>query len=562
MSQPSEFPELPELNSTFAHHTAPDPTTPASLISTPSPRTEDPPGMRKGPPVAPKPAWNRQSLRSIRNGRPQAELAKPLDIRGGGTTFGVRLRPTSSAAQLSIKQKIHSFETFSSPEGKGQEREGNNRRPLAPSTSLPLKDKENGTFQHDMGKGAKVTSPIPDEDKDRRMSSFPPAASPHSIFPPSPASHPSPPTCFSLVTTPHPASELQTPVEETTDPNAEISDSPSPEDTTTTPSTLEAPLPEADPETEPLDGAVEASISPSGPVPRRSSSSKGESFGPLHPPEEGEGDQSHAQAQGKQASLRTRSLPLPASPSPDGSTTLRGLEGESLGKILSFSNQVRLWSTLYITSHCPSSALSCSQFEHIQVVILHKEEGAGLGFSIAGGIDLESKATTVHRVFPHGLAAQEGTVEKGDEVLSINGQTLRGATHADATATLRQARTMRLAVVVVSKGREGGGGEGNKDGGAMMTVELETGGGGIGFSLEGGKGSIHGDRPLVINRIFKGGAAEQSGLQSGDELLQVQSTSLQELSRFEAWNIVKALPEGHITLVIRRRKEDEAEGSA
>lgn len=287
------------------------------------------------------------------------------------STFGVRLRPTSSAAQLSIKQKIHSFETFSSPEGKGQETEGNNRRPLAPSTSLPLKDKapvrsdpplleENGTIQHDMGKGAKVTSPILDKDKDRRMSSFPPAASPHSILLPSPASHPSPPTCFSLLPTPHPTSELQTPVEETTDPNAEISDSPSPEDTTTTPSTLEATLPEAEPETEPLDGAVEASISPSGPVPRRSSSSKGESFGPLQLPEEGEGDQSHAQAQGKQASLRTRSLPLPASPSPDGSTTLRGLEGESLGKILSFSNQVRLWSTLYITSHRPS--VNCKMF--------------------------------------------------------------------------------------------------------------------------------------------------------------------------------------------------------
>uniref|UniRef100_A0AAZ3SBM5 PDZ domain-containing protein n=1 Tax=Oncorhynchus tshawytscha TaxID=74940 RepID=A0AAZ3SBM5_ONCTS len=123
---------------------------------------------------------------------------------------------------------------------------------------------------------------------------------------------------------------------------------------------------------------------------------------------------------------------------------------------------------------------------------------------------------------------------------------------------------MRLAVVVVSKGREGGGG--NKTDGSSKVVRqvhlLETGGGGVGFSLDGGKGSIHGDRPLVINRIFKGGAAEQSGLQSGDELLQVQSTSLQELSRFEAWNIVKALPEGHITLVIRRRKEDEAEGSA
>lgn len=37
-----------------------------------------------------------------------------------------------------------------------------------------------------------------------------------------------------------------------------------------------------------------------------------------------------------------------------------------------------------------------------------------------------------------------------------------------------------------------------------MSVELEKGAGGVGFTLEGGKGSIHGDRPLVINRIFKG----------------------------------------------------------
>lgn len=40
--------------------------------------------------------------------------------------------------------------------------------------------------------------------------------------------------------------------------------------------------------------------------------------------------------------------------------------------------------------------------------------------------------------------------------------------------------------------------------GAPVSVELEKGAGGVGFSLEGGKGSIHGDRPLVINRIFAG----------------------------------------------------------
>lgn len=38
------------------------------------------------------------------------------------------------------------------------------------------------------------------------------------------------------------------------------------------------------------------------------------------------------------------------------------------------------------------------QLEDIHVVILHKEEGAGLGFTIAGGID-QNKATTVSKTF-------------------------------------------------------------------------------------------------------------------------------------------------------------------
>ncbi|KAM4743667.1 pro-interleukin-16 [Anableps anableps] len=208
------------------------------------------------------------------------------------------------------------------------------------------------------------------------------------------------------------------------------------------------------------------------------------------------------------------------------------------------------------------------QLLDIHVVILHKDVGAGLGFSIAGGCDLENKAPTVHKVFPCGLAAQEGTIQKGDEVLSINGITLRGITHMDATAVLRQARNQNLAVVVICKrtnkeGKDGGNRKGEEanvptvEQGAPMSVDMEKGVGGIGFSLEGGKGSIQGDRPLVINRIFKGGVGEQSGLQCGDELLQVQGVSLQDMTRFEAWNLIKALPEGSVTLVIRRRQVAE-----
>lgn len=39
----------------------------------------------------------------------------------------------------------------------------------------------------------------------------------------------------------------------------------------------------------------------------------------------------------------------------------------------------------------------------------------------------------------------------------------------------------------------------------VCTVTLEKSSAGLGFSLEGGKGSLHGDKPLTINRIFKGG---------------------------------------------------------
>lgn len=38
----------------------------------------------------------------------------------------------------------------------------------------------------------------------------------------------------------------------------------------------------------------------------------------------------------------------------------------------------------------------------------------------------------------------------------------------------------------------------------VCTVTLEKTSAGLGFSLEGGKGSLHGDKPLTVNRIFRG----------------------------------------------------------
>lgn len=112
-------------------------TAPDSILDSPSDMapeksSESPPGVKKGPPVAPKPAWFRQSLRKIRDEQDQKRQAVRFS-----RSFGVS--SASSAANLSIRQKIHSFETFSSPSG---QEKLENRRPVAPSSSLPLMEKE------------------------------------------------------------------------------------------------------------------------------------------------------------------------------------------------------------------------------------------------------------------------------------------------------------------------------------------------------------------------------------------------------------------------------------
>lgn len=51
--------------------------------------------------------------------------------------------------------------------------------------------------------------------------------------------------------------------------------------------------------------------------------------------------------------------------------------------------------TLRQYSVCECMYFHPQQLDSIHVTILHKEEGAGLGFSLAGGADLENKVITV-----------------------------------------------------------------------------------------------------------------------------------------------------------------------
>ncbi|XP_037309746.2 uncharacterized protein si:dkey-92i15.4 [Pungitius pungitius] len=200
--------------------------------------------------------------------------------------------------------------------------------------------------------------------------------------------------------------------------------------------------------------------------------------------------------------------------------------------------------------------------DDVQVVVLHKDLGVGLGFSVAGGVD-QNKPITVHKVFPSGVAAQEGSIREGDLVLSINGTALCGYTHWEALRVLRRAKTREMGVVVFRRGgmssvRKRRAETNNQEQtqtqfnetGQHVCVRLEKNTRDLGFSLEGGVGSKLGNRPLTIQKIFQGGPVDK--VRPGDELEEIEGTSVVGMRRLEAWTLIRGLPSGPVDVVLRR----------
>ncbi|XP_074090092.1 pro-interleukin-16-like [Macrotis lagotis] len=543
-------------------------------------KTEENGSVKKGPPVAPKPAWFRQSLKGLRNrsGTPDSKMlpdqstpTQPSPIPREHSMF--------SGRASSIKQRISSFETFSTshPPEKGNqkmvpkfsltEREKSGKQETGVTTGLFSQDTRHTTEQQ-----ASAKSPLPLDStaisapKDLDFSDSPPPARPSS-----PQNSDS--DLLSL---------LQAQVTESQ--SLLVNNAPIQRARSFPLSTHQACEMKANEEKSSKLYSISSQVSsalmksflclPSSPVscghspwnPRdRSSPTPVEDMRAVSPSNENSMDMGFSL---NLSELRDYSEGLTENEEAEDDSNSPQSTCGSGQSVISLLTREELKKLIEEVKALDEATLK--QFDSIHVTILHKEEGAGLGFSLAGGVDLENKAITVHRVFPNGLAFQEGTIQKGDEVLSINGKSLKGTTHNEALAIIRQARDPKQAVIVTRKVQEDETGMNSSIVSAsspvsevstesttevtICTVTLEKTSAGLGFSLEGGKGSIHGDKPLSINRIFKGVASEKSdAIQPGDEILQLNTTTMQGLTRFEAWNVIKSLPDGPITAVIRRK---------
>ncbi|CAH1121050.1 unnamed protein product [Ceutorhynchus assimilis] len=215
----------------------------------------------------------------------------------------------------------------------------------------------------------------------------------------------------------------------------------------------------------------------------------------------------------------------------------------------------------------------------LKTVKLNLDQANGiLGITLAGGVDYENKTITIHRIRYGSIAYQDGQLKKGDKVISINGHETVGLTHSVATDLLKASvskcvivieeircfvpssnLSRRISSSVSSLSSETKGHEtdslssvsSNKK--PTQTVKVMKDGGGLGFSIEGGRDSPKGDVPLVVKKIFAGGAADKSGeLKVGDEILSVNKINFQIMSRIEAWSQMKKIPEGEVLIEIFR----------
>ncbi|KAM5291318.1 pro-interleukin-16-like [Glossophaga mutica] len=527
---------------------------------------------KKGPPVAPKPAWFRQSLKELRRLGPEPQQRPAAPSEKPTPAPRERLGPHARASS-SLRQRISSFETFSSPQPPDRAAPGPGPQPPSSSADAgkPPGDQGGGRGPGLPGRGAPRTgeqlqpppqppppgSLVASEASDPGGSGTPPlgrlcaepAPGPGPLPSPLPAQTAGPQGTVVKV----PSQRARSfPLTRTRSCEAQL-----PDDRTCRLYAISSQvssavmrsllcLPPSAPcgqtPCSPEEGASPGS--PSGQDPAASGADTGFSLNLSELREFTEGRGEPTEAQGG----------APAS-------------GQSVISLLSSAELRQLIEEVRVLDEA-----TLKQLDSIHVTILHKEPGAGLGFSLAGGSDLENKVITVHRVFPNGLAAQEGTIQKGDEVLSINGKSLKGATHNDALAILRQARDPRQAVVVTrrpapeaapdlnSSADSAASAPAASDASAesaeatVRTVTLEKTAAGLGFSLEGGQGSLHGDKPLTVNRIFTGAASGQTDtVQPGDQILRLAGTAVQGLTRFEAWSVIKALPDGPVTVLIRRK---------
>ncbi|KAJ8986207.1 hypothetical protein NQ317_009913 [Molorchus minor] len=156
--------------------------------------------------------------------------------------------------------------------------------------------------------------------------------------------------------------------------------------------------------------------------------------------------------------------------------------------------------------------------------------GGNLGITLTGGTDYDSKNVT------EPVTDFSIEIEEGEETVPFSTNTM--GRRSSSVSVLSEPKSLTSDVPMKK---------------ATNVISYVKDGAGHGFSIEGGKDSPQGDVPLTVRKIFTGGAADKCGeLKTGDEILFINDICFTNLSRIEAWTMMKKIPDGNVNIHIFR----------
>ncbi|TRY75653.1 hypothetical protein TCAL_00503 [Tigriopus californicus] len=204
----------------------------------------------------------------------------------------------------------------------------------------------------------------------------------------------------------------------------------------------------------------------------------------------------------------------------------------------------------------------------LKYIELSKLEGHSLGFSVVG-LKSEHKGELgiyVQEIQPGGIAAQDGQLLEGDQILAIDGQPLdSNISHHQAINIMQKARGR--VHLVVARGTDPGPETTardppeasrvlNTDWCQVEVIELTNKGAGFGFGVMPGQQSAG----VVVKTVVRDGVADEDGrLHAGDYILQINDQWLQGVGIEQVANVLRR--SGNNVRLVVAREVDPSDGS-
>ncbi|XP_064604764.1 multiple PDZ domain protein-like isoform X2 [Liolophura sinensis] len=194
----------------------------------------------------------------------------------------------------------------------------------------------------------------------------------------------------------------------------------------------------------------------------------------------------------------------------------------------------------------PPDPKTCTIEPGREVQIEIEKGTSGLGLSIVGGADTLLGTIIVHEVYADGAAARDNRLKPGDQILEVNYEDLREASHDRAIQVLRQTPA-KIQMVVFRDDNQ----LKEEDLYDIFTVELvKKPGKGLGISIVGKRNDVG----VYISDVVKGGAAEADGrLVQGDQILAVNGNDFRSATQDYAAAMLKTIM-GKVSLTVGRLK--------